>query len=219
MRSWLKGRWKVSVSWLKNYRAWSQAHRSSEGAHCPEKAGQKNTYWLRQLVWFLWFGIIGHIGQIQLEKEEGPGLSPSHQLWGLLPRWSQYIGTSWRVDTNDAGISFSTSGRASGHTTHRAPAQVKDCSFMGKGDPPILVTGMLPRPLGKTQADGNTWQHMCSLNIPEFKDTLVIARAKKGSECTPEEHMILYMLWSMRKHKLILPNLLHLWYHQVSWKS
>ena len=32
---------------------------------------------------------------------------------------------------------------------------------------------------------------MCSLNSPEFKDTLLTARAKKGSECTPEEHMIL----------------------------
>ena len=27
----------------------------------------------------------------------------------------------------------------------------------GKGDPPILVTGMLPRPLGKIRAGGNTW--------------------------------------------------------------
>ena len=61
----------------------------------------------------------------------------------------------------------------------------------GKGDPPISVTGMLPRLLGKTQAGRNTWQHMCSLESPEFKDTLLIARAKKGSERTPEEHTIL----------------------------
>ena len=32
---------------------------------------------------------------------------------------------------------------------------------------------------------------MCSLDSPEFKDTLLIARAKKGSKHTPEEHMIL----------------------------
>ena len=32
------------------------------------------------------------------------------------------------------------------------------------------------------------WQHMCSLESPEFKDALLIARAKKGTECTPEEH-------------------------------
>ena len=39
------------------------------------------------------------------------------------------------------------------------------------------------------------WQHMCSLDSPEFKDTLLIARAKKGSEHTPEEHtIILYAL-------------------------
>ena len=50
----------------------------------------------------------------------------------------------------------------------------------GKGDPPILVTRMLPRPLGKTQAGGNMWQHTCSIDSPEFKDALLIARAKKG---------------------------------------
>ena len=61
----------------------------------------------------------------------------------------------------------------------------------GKGDPPISVTGVLPRLLGKTQAGGNTWQHMCSLESPEFKDALLIARAKKGTECTPEEHTII----------------------------
>ena len=61
----------------------------------------------------------------------------------------------------------------------------------GKGDPPILVTGVLPRVLGKTQAGGNTWQHTCSLESPEFKDTLLIARAKKGTKHTPEEHTII----------------------------
>ena len=62
----------------------------------------------------------------------------------------------------------------------------------GKGDPPISVTGMLPRPLGKTRAGGNTWQHTWSLDSrPEFKDAQLIARATKGSKYTPEEHMIL----------------------------
>ena len=61
----------------------------------------------------------------------------------------------------------------------------------GKGDPPISVTGVLPRPLGKTRAGRNMWQHMCSLESPEFKDALLIARAKKGTEHTPEEHMII----------------------------
>ena len=32
---------------------------------------------------------------------------------------------------------------------------------------------------------------MCQIDGPEFKDALLIARAKKGSKCTPEEHMIL----------------------------
>ena len=61
----------------------------------------------------------------------------------------------------------------------------------GKGDPLILVTGVLPRLLGKTWAGGSTRQHMCSLESPEFKDALLISRAKKGTECTPEEHMII----------------------------
>ena len=61
----------------------------------------------------------------------------------------------------------------------------------GKGDPLISVTGVLPRPLGKTQAGRNTWQHTCSLESPEFKDTLLIARAEKGTKRTPEEHMII----------------------------
>ena len=61
----------------------------------------------------------------------------------------------------------------------------------GKGDPPFSVTGVLPRLLRKTQAGGNTWQHTCSLESPEFKDTLLIARAKKGTKCTPEEHTII----------------------------
>ena len=32
---------------------------------------------------------------------------------------------------------------------------------------------------------------MCSLESPEFKDALLIARAKKGTKHTPEEHTII----------------------------
>ena len=32
---------------------------------------------------------------------------------------------------------------------------------------------------------------MCSLESPEFKGALLIARAKKGTEHTPEEHTII----------------------------
>ena len=78
----------------------------------------------------------------------------------------------------------------------------------GKGDPPISVTGVLPRPVGKTQAGGSMWQHMCSLESPEFKDALLIARAKKGTKHTPEEHMIISHALK-QKHKLMLCNLLH----------
>ena len=71
------------------------------------------------------------------------------------------------------------------------PPTSRIAPLLGKGDPPISVTGMLPRLLRKTWAGRNMWQHMCSINSPEFKDALLIARAKKGSEHTPEEYMIL----------------------------
>ena len=72
-----------------------------------------------------------------------------------------------------------------------SPPTLRITPLWGKGDPPISVIGVLPRPLRKTQAGGNTWQHTCSLESPEFKDALLIARAKKGTEHTPEEHMII----------------------------
>ena len=40
----------------------------------------------------------------------------------------------------------------------------------------------------------SSWEHVatqCSLDSPEFKDALLIARVKKGSKRTPEEHTIL----------------------------
>ena len=71
----------------------------------------------------------------------------------------------------------------------------------GKGDPPISVTGVLPRPLGKTQAGRSTWQHTWSLESPEFKDALLMARAKKGTEHTPEEHTIISHALEHKKAK------------------
>ena len=35
------------------------------------------------------------------------------------------------------------------------------------------------------------WQHTCSLESLEFKDALLIGRAKKGTKRTPEEHTII----------------------------
>ena len=71
------------------------------------------------------------------------------------------------------------------------PPTLRIAPLWGKGDPPISVTGALPRPLGKTQAGRNMWQHTCSLESPEFKDALLIARKKKGTKHTPEEHMVI----------------------------
>ena len=136
--------------------------------------------------------IRSHVQQIQLEKEEGPALSLFSQLQGLLPWRGWYVGTSWWTDADDASIIRSSvvSDPTSDHTASGTPTHIKDCSSMGEGDPPISVTGMLPRLLEKTWAGGTMWQHMCSIESPEFKDTLLIARTKKGSEHTPEEHTI-----------------------------
>ena len=71
------------------------------------------------------------------------------------------------------------------------PPTSRIAPLWGKGDPSISVTGVLPRLLRKTQAGRSMWQHTCSLESPEFKDALLIARAKKGTECTPEEHTII----------------------------
>ena len=71
------------------------------------------------------------------------------------------------------------------------PPMSRIAPLWGKGDPPISVIGVLPRLLGKTQAGRTTWQHMCSFESLEFKDALLIARTKKGTEHTPEEHMII----------------------------
>ena len=38
-----------------------------------------------------------------------------------------------------------------------SPPTLRIAPPWGKGDPPILVTGVLPRLLGKTQAGGNMW--------------------------------------------------------------
>ena len=72
-----------------------------------------------------------------------------------------------------------------------SPPTLRIAPLWGKGDPPISVTGVLPRRFRKTQAGGNTWQHMCSLESPEFKDALLVARVKKGTKHTPEEHTII----------------------------
>ena len=72
--------------------------------------------------------------------------------------------------------------------------------------PLILVTGMLPRLLRKTQAGNNMWQHTCPIDSPEFKDTLLIARAKKGSKWTPEEHMILLHALKHKKAQAHAPK-------------
>ena len=98
------------------------------------------------------------------------------------------------VPADEQMLAMPASSQAVGSQTtplQEHPPMSRITPLWGKGDPPILVTGMLPRLLGKTQAGNNMWQHMCSIDSPEFKDALLIARAKKGSKHTSKEHTLL----------------------------
>ena len=104
------------------------------GAHCPANAGQMNTDCSGWPIWVLGFWFRTHFWPIKPEKEEGPGVPTSHQLWGLLPEWSQYVGTGWWTDVND-GIIVTGSG-VSDPTASGTPTHIKDCSSVGEGWPP-----------------------------------------------------------------------------------
>ena len=130
-------------------------------------------------------------GKSSQKRKNGQAFPPSINYGGFFPNDA---GTSVLVEAQmpvmPASASTSVVGPIATLLAGHLPT-LRTVPPWGKGDPPISVIGMLPRPLGKTRAGRNMWQHTCSLNSPEFKDALLIARAKKGSKCTPEEHMIL----------------------------
>ena len=130
-------------------------------------------------------------GRSSQKRKKGQAFPPLFNYRGFFPNEA---GTSVPVDEQMPMMPASPSPQAVGAQTtplmgHLPTSRI--APLWGKGDPPILITGMLPRLLRKTQAGRNTWQCTCSIESPEFKDTLLIAKAKKGSEHTPEEHMIL----------------------------
>ena len=157
-------------------------------------------------------------GQLSWRWKNGQAFPPSISYGGFFP---DKASTLVLVDEQMLMMLASSSQAVGSQTTLPLghPPTLRITHPWGKGDPPISVTGILPRPLRKTWAGGNTWQHKCSIENPEFKDTLLIARAKKGSECTPESTQLYHVLWSMRKHKLMLPSLPHSWYHKVLQKN
>ena len=59
----------------------------------------------------------------------------------------------------------------------------------GKGDPLASIMGKWPRPLGKTKTGLQPWHQVCDVNAVKFQNALQIARAKKGAECTLEQHV------------------------------
>ena len=55
----------------------------------------------------------------------------------------------------------------------------------GKGDPPALVMGKLPCPLGKSKPRQRSWQ----ISDPEFQKALQVARAIHPADRTRKQHV------------------------------
>ena len=129
-------------------------------------------------------------GQLSQKRKKGQAFLPAISYGGFFPSEASMLVLA---DEPMPMMPASSSQAVGSQTTlpQVNPATSRIAPLWGKGDPPISVTGVLPRPLGKTRAGGNTWQHMCSLESPEFKDALLIAGVKKGTERTPEEHTII----------------------------
>jgi hypothetical protein len=129
-------------------------------------------------------------GRSSRKRKKGQSFPPAVQYGGFFP---DDAGTSILAYETMLMMPVASSSAVGSQTLlpQGNPPTSRIAPPWGKGDPPISVTGVLPRPLGKTRAGGNTWQHTCSLESPEFKDALLIARAKKGNKRTPEEHTIL----------------------------
>ena len=147
------------------------------------------------IVWDDQYGFLGSdseptSGQSSWKRKKGQAFPPAISDRGFFPSKAS---TSVLADKPMPMIPVSLSQAVGSQTTLPLvnPPTLRIAPLWGKGDPQISVTGVLPRPLRKTRAGGNTWQLTCSLESPEFKDTLQIARAKQGTERTPEEHTII----------------------------
>ena len=147
------------------------------------------------IVWDDQYGFSGSdseptFGQLSQKRKKGQAFLPAIIYGGFFPSEASMLVLADKLmpmmlaSLSQAVAPQTTLPQVNPPTSRIAP-------LWGKGDPPISVTGVLPRLLGKTRAGGNMWQHTCSLKSPEFKDTLLIARAKKGTKHTPEEHMII----------------------------
>ena len=129
-------------------------------------------------------------GLLSWKRKKGQAFPPAISYGGFFPSEAS---TLVLADEPMPMILASSSQAVGSQTTlpQVNPPTSRIAPPWGKGDPPISVTGVLPRPLGKTGAGRNMWQHTCSLKSPEFKDALLIARAKKGTRRTLEEHTII----------------------------
>ena len=128
-------------------------------------------------------------GQLSQKRKKGQAFPPAISYGGFFLNEASMLVLADELMPMIASLSQAVGSQTTLPQVHLPTSRITPP--WGKGDPPISVTGVLPRPLRKTQAGRNTWQHTCSLEGPEFKEALLIARAKKGTEHTPEEHMII----------------------------
>ena len=109
-------------------------------------------------------------GQLSWKRKKGQAFPPAISYEGFFPSEASML-----VLADEPMLMMASSSQAVWSQTTLPqvhPPTLRIAPLWGKGDPPISVTGVLPRPLGKTRAGRNTWQHTCSLESPEFKDAL-----------------------------------------------
>ena len=103
-------------------------------------------------------------GQLSWKRKKGQVFPPAISYGGFF---LSEASTSVLADEQIPMMLASSSQAVGLQTTlpRVNPLTLRITPLWGKGDPPISVTGVLPRPLVKTQAGGNTWQHTCSLKV------------------------------------------------------
>jgi hypothetical protein len=82
-----------------------------------------------------------------------------------------------------------------GHARKQANAGVKFPKwlqwYLTAADPPMTVTGCLPRPLGKSVPIKADWYDICDTNTPEFVKLHKQALSTPFKECTVSMHVVI----------------------------
>ena len=120
-------------------------------------------------------------GRSSQKRKKGQAFPPAISYRGFFPSKASMLVLA---DEPMLMMLASSSQAVGSHITlpQVNPPTSRIAPLWGKGDPPISVTGVLPRQLGKTQAGGNMWQHTCSLKrINQHDADLVNERGSMSS--------------------------------------